>query len=64
LYYHKAHVRKFFAQLDRWILRRLWSQRFKRWGCQGWQELPERHLYGELGLVGLIALIPSIRLRF
>jgi len=63
LYYHKAHVRKLFAQLDRWILRRLWSQRFKRWRCRGWKRLPERHLYGELGLVRLIALIPSIRLR-
>jgi len=63
LYYHKAHVRKLFAQLDRWILRRLWSQRFKRWRCRGWQRLPERHLYGALGLVRLIALIPSIRLR-
>ena len=50
-YYHKAHVRKLFAQLDRWILRRIWSQRFKRWRCRGWQRLPERHLYGELGLV-------------
>src|ERR1700686_2202798 len=27
LYYHKAHVRKLFAQLDRWIVRRLWSPR-------------------------------------
>jgi RNA-directed DNA polymerase len=63
LYYHKAHVRKLFAQLDRWILRRIWSQRFKRWRCRGWQRLPERQLYGELGLVRLIALIPSIRLR-
>ena len=63
LYYHKAHVRKLFAQLDRWILRRLWSQRFKRWRCRGWKRLPQRHLYGALGLVRLIALIPSIRLR-
>ena len=63
LYYHKAHVRKLFAQLDRWILRRIWSQRFKRWRCWGWKRLPERHLYGRLGLVRLIALIPSIRLR-
>jgi group II intron reverse transcriptase/maturase len=63
LYYHKAHVRKLFAQLDRWILHRLWSQRFKRWRCRGWKRLPERHLYGGLGLVRLIALIPSIRLR-
>ena len=63
LYYHKAHVRKLFAQLDRWILHRLWSQRFKRWRCRGCKRLPERHLYGALGLVRLIALIPSIRLR-
>ena len=63
LYYHKAHVRKLFAQLDRWILRRIWAQRFKRWRCRGWKQLPERHLYGELGLVRLIALIPSIHLR-
>jgi RNA-directed DNA polymerase len=63
LYYHKAHVRKLFAQLDRWILHRLWSQRFKRWRCRGWKRLPQRHLYGALGLVRLIALIPSIRLR-
>jgi RNA-directed DNA polymerase len=63
LYYHKAHVRKLFAQLDRWILHRIWSQRFKRWRCRGWKRLPERYLYGELKLVRLIALIPSIRLR-
>src|SRR5262245_30766148 len=63
LYYHKAHVRKLFAQLDRWILGRIWSQRFKRWRCRGWKQLPERHLYGEVGLVRLIALIPSLRLR-
>jgi RNA-directed DNA polymerase len=63
LYNHKAHVRKLFAQLDRWIVHRLWSQRFKRWRCWGWKRLPQRHLYGALGLVRLIALIPSIRLR-
>src|SRR5262249_41633229 len=62
LYYHRAHVRKLFAQLDRWVLRRIWAQRFKRWRCRGWKQLPERHLYGELGLVRLVALIPSIRL--
>lgn len=30
-YYKKAHVRKLFNQLDRWIVRRLWSHRHKRW---------------------------------
>jgi group II intron reverse transcriptase/maturase len=63
LYFCKAHIRKLFARLDRWILRRIWSQRFKRWRCRGWQRLPERQLYGELGLVRLICLIPSLNLR-
>lgn len=29
LYFCKAHIRKLFARLDRWILRRIWSHRFK-----------------------------------
>ena len=62
-YFRKAHIRKLFARLDRWILRRIWSQRFKRWRCRGWKRLPERQLYGELGLVRLIYLIPSLNLR-
>jgi RNA-directed DNA polymerase len=62
-YFCKAHIRKLFARLDRWILRRIWSQRFKRWRCRGWKRLPERQLYGELGLVRLIYLIPSLHLR-
>jgi group II intron reverse transcriptase/maturase len=62
-YFCKAHIRKLFAQLDRWILRRIWSQRFKRWRCRGWQRLPERQLYDELGLVRLVYLIPSLNLR-
>ena len=41
----------------------IWSQRFKRWRCRGWRRLPERQLYGELGLVRLICLIPSLNLR-
>lgn len=60
LYYHKAHVRRRFNQLDRWIVRRIWSHRFKRWRCCGWKELPEATLYGEKGLVNLISLIPSL----
>jgi RNA-directed DNA polymerase len=59
----KAHVRKLFARLDRWILRRIWSHRFKRWRCRGWKQLPERRLYGEMGLVRLVFLIPSLNLR-
>jgi RNA-directed DNA polymerase len=62
-YYCKAHVRKLFARLARWIVRRLWSQRYKRWRNCGWRYLPERRLYGEYGLVNLIALIPSLSSR-
>lgn len=62
-YFCKAHVRRLFHRLDRWIVRRLWSHRFKRWRNGGWKSLPERRLYGEYGLVKLIALIPSLNLR-
>ena len=59
-YYCNAQVRKLFNRLDRWIVRRLWSHRRKRWRNAGWKELPETILYGEMGLVNLISLIPSI----
>lgn len=62
-YYCKAHVRKLFNQLDRWIVRRIWCHRYKRWRCEGWKTLPESKLYGELGLVNLVSLIPSISRR-
>ena len=62
-YYCKAHVRRLFHQLDGWIVRRLWSHRYKRWRNAGWKRLPERRLYGEYGLVNLIALVPSLNLR-
>lgn len=59
-YYKRAHVRRLFNQLDRWIVRRIWSHRFKRWRNAGWKQLPEPVLYGEYGLVNLIRLIPSL----
>jgi len=59
-YFKRAHVRRLFNQLDRWVVRRIWSHRFKRWRCMGWKTLPTARLYGELGLVNLIGLIPSI----
>jgi len=62
-YYRKAHVRKLFNQLDRWIVRRLWSHRHKRWRNCGWRALPHAKVYGELGLVCLIYLIPSLNRR-
>ena len=62
-YYKRAHVRRLFNQLDRWVVRRLWSHRYRRWRCAGWKTLPTRRLRGELGLVGLIGLIPSLASR-
>ena len=59
-YYKKAHVRKLFNRLNRWIVRRIWSHRFKRWRNFGWRVLPDRTLYRDYGLVNLIQLIPSL----
>jgi len=60
LHYCKAHVRKLFNRLNRWIVRRIWSHRFKRWRNSGWKLLSEATLYREYGLENLIDLIPSI----
>ena len=62
-YYKKAHVRKLFNRLNRWIVRRIWSHRFKRWRNIGWRVLPDRTLKQEYGLVNLIQLIPSLASR-
>jgi RNA-directed DNA polymerase len=62
-YYKKAHVRKLFNRLHRWIVRRIWSHRFKRWRNLGWRLLHESTLYREYGLVNLVELIPSITPR-
>jgi RNA-directed DNA polymerase len=59
-YYKRAHVRRLFNRLDRWIVRRIWSHRFRRWRNGGWRRLPESTLYGEHGLVNLVRLIPSL----
>jgi group II intron reverse transcriptase/maturase len=59
-YYCKAHVRKLFNRLDRWILRRMWSHRYKRWRNAGWKRMPATKVYGEMGLVNLVSLIPSL----
>jgi group II intron reverse transcriptase/maturase len=59
-YYKRTHVRKLFHRLDGWIRRRLWSHRYRRWRCAGWNELPATRLYAEYGLVNLVRLIPSI----
>jgi group II intron reverse transcriptase/maturase len=63
-YYKRAHVRLLFNRLDRWVVRRIWSHRFKRWRCAGWKQLPAATLYREYGLVNLIRLIPSLASRY
>jgi len=62
-YFKRSHIRLLFNRLDRWIVRRIWSHRSKRWRCAGWKDLPAAKLYGELGLVNLVRLIPSIASR-
>jgi RNA-directed DNA polymerase len=62
-YYKRAHVRKLFHRLDGWIVRRIWSHRYKRWRNSGWKRLPKKTRYRERGLVNLIGLIPSLASR-
>ncbi len=59
-HYKRAHVRKLFNRLNRWVVQRIRSHRFRRWRNGGWRELPESKLYGEYGLVNLVRLIPSL----
>jgi RNA-directed DNA polymerase len=62
-YYKRAHVRTLFHRLDGWIVRRIWSHRYKHWRNAGWKRMPPRVLYREHGLVNLIDLIPSLASR-
>lgn len=59
-YYRKAHVRRLFNQLDRWIERRLYSFLAKRWRNGMWRKYPTRRLVKEFGLVRLTHLIPGL----
>lgn len=62
-HYKRARVRRLFHQLNGWIVRRIWSHRYRRWRCAGWRELPSTKLYSQLGLVNLLDLIPSLANR-
>jgi len=62
-YFRKAHVRKLFNRIQRWIIRRIWSHRFKRWRNAGWKKLPESVLYSKYKLVNLVSLIPDLNLQ-
>ena len=63
-HYKRAHVRKLFNRLDRWVVRRIWSHRFRLWRNYGWKSLPATTLYREYGLVNLVRLIPSLAARW
>jgi len=63
IYYRKAHVRKLFNKLQRWIVSRIWSHHYKRWRNYGWKYYDESRLYGEFRLVSLLTLIPDLRLK-
>jgi len=60
-YYKRSNVRGLFNQLDTWVIRRLWSQRHKKWRTNGWRTLSRQHLRDDLKLVSLIWLIPSLQ---
>jgi group II intron reverse transcriptase/maturase len=60
-HYKRSHVRRLFNQLDGWIVRRLWSQRYKKWRTNGWKTLSTKYLRDDLKLVSLIRLIPSLQ---
>lgn len=59
-YYRKAHVRRLFNRLDRWIVRRLYSFLAKRWRNAMWRKYPTGRLIEEFGLVRLTQLIPDL----
>jgi RNA-directed DNA polymerase len=60
-YYCRSNVRKRFPQLDRWIVRRPWSHRTRRWRNR-LQEYPEKRLRTEFKRVSLIGLIPLLQI--
>lgn len=45
-YYRRAHVRRLYNRLNRWIVLRVWSHQHKRWRNAGWRHLPAQRLYG------------------
>jgi group II intron reverse transcriptase/maturase len=60
-YFCRSNVRRLFNMLDHWIVRRVWSHRYKRWRNAGWKQLSEKVLIEKYGLVRLINLIPTIK---
>jgi RNA-directed DNA polymerase len=59
-FYCKAHVRKLFNRLDRWIAQRIYSFLAKRWRNNMYRKYPTTRLIEEYGLVRLTHLIPGL----
>ncbi len=55
-YFTRATNWRLFRQLDKWVVRRVWSFKTKRWRSYAWRRYSRRRLYGELGLVSLLDL--------
>jgi len=53
-YYKRAHVRRLFHRLDAWIVRRLWSQRYKRWRTAAGSNYPKPGCTASTGLLILL----------
>jgi hypothetical protein len=51
-YYKRAHVRKLFQRLDGWILRRIWSHRYRRWRNAGWKRCQRPSFTASTSLFG------------
>jgi group II intron reverse transcriptase/maturase len=60
IFYRKAHVRRLFNRLDRWIERRLHAFLAKKWRNGKWRSHPRSRRIEEFGLVRLTHLIPGL----
>ncbi|MCA1681475.1 MAG: hypothetical protein LC777_22275, partial [Actinobacteria bacterium] len=38
-YYRRAHVRRRYHRLDRWVVMRVWNHQHKHWRNAGWRTL-------------------------
>jgi RNA-directed DNA polymerase len=60
IFYRKAHVKRLFNRLDRWIERRIYSFLAKCWRNTMWRKYPTKRLIEGYGLVRLTHLIPGL----
>jgi len=62
-YFTRATNWTLFRKLDKWVVRRVWSFKAKRWRSYARRRYSWRRLYGELGLVSLLDMRSSRRRR-